>query len=86
MVVGQSVPLLAVNSLVVDGVSVNTFAVAGGAPIWAAVGDGAFETVVHDEAGQSLVNARLEFAVSGPAIRLTPTLASLVGRPPSRLR
>ncbi|MEY4833686.1 MAG: Membrane protein insertase YidC [Planctomycetota bacterium] len=79
--VGQSVPLLAVHSLVVDGVSVNTFAVAGGAPIWAAVGDGAFETVVHDEAGKALVKARREFAVSGHELRITQAVESLDGRP-----
>lgn len=77
---GQSVPLLAVHSLIVDGVSVNMFAAAGGAPIWAAAGDGAFETVVHDEAGAPIIKARRAFTVSGHELRITQSVDSLDGK------
>ena len=77
---GQSVPLLAVHSLIVDGVAVNMFAAAGGAPIWAAAGDGAFETVVHDEAGAAIIKARRAFTVSGHELRITQSVESLDGK------
>ena len=77
---GQSVPLLAVNSLMVDGIAVNMFAAAGGAPIWAAAGDGAFETVVHDEAGVPIIKARRSFTVSGHELRITQSVESLDGK------
>jgi len=77
---GQSVPLLAVHSLIVDGVSVNMFAAAGGAPIWAAAGDGAFETVVHDEAGAAIIKARRAFTVSGHELRIAQSVESLDGK------
>jgi YidC/Oxa1 family membrane protein insertase len=79
-IVGQSVPLLAVNSLMVDGIAVNMFAAAGGAPIWAAAGDGAFETVVYDEAGAPIIKARRSFTVSGHELRITQSVESLDGK------
>jgi len=77
---GQSVPLLAVHSLIVDGVAVNMFAAAGGASIWSAAGDGAFETVVHDEAGASIVKARRSFTISRHELRITQSVESLDGK------
>jgi YidC/Oxa1 family membrane protein insertase len=77
---GQSVPLLAVNSLMVDGIAVNMFVATGGAPIWAAAGDGAFETVVHDEAGRPIVKARRSFAVLGQELEITQSVESLDGK------
>jgi YidC/Oxa1 family membrane protein insertase len=77
---GQSVPLLAVHSLVVDGAAVNLFAAEDGQPIWAAAGDGAFETVLHDEAGAPIVKARRAFSVSGREVQVTQSVESLDGK------
>jgi YidC/Oxa1 family membrane protein insertase len=74
-----SVPMLAVNSLVVDGNTVEVFGAAG-PPLWAAVGDGAFETVVHDEAGAPIIKARRAFTVSGHELRITQSVESLDGK------
>ena len=77
---GKSVPLLAVNSIVVDGVVVNMFAITDGPPIWSVSGDGAFETVVHNDSGAPVIKARRSFTVRGHELKVTQSVESLDGK------
>jgi YidC/Oxa1 family membrane protein insertase len=78
---GQSVPMLAVHSLVVDGAWVNAFADKDSAALWSVTGDGVLETILVDEAGRPVLKARRSFSVAGHEVRVVQSVESLDGKP-----